>query len=653
MKRLSTLTLLLLCTMLMSTQSSFAGKTKTFDEPVCLGTTTQTISITKVEFTDTATIVSFHEKYKPGWWIKIAKDSYLLGDKGRKYKAIKGDGITLGENYVTPESGEGDFKVLFEPMPKKTSHFDFIEPNVKGPFIIMGVHDKSKPVKVKTPKKDFVMTEELEKEFFKVDTVRVRGRIDGYSPELGFKTMNFIRRNAMTQEDSPMTVKVDEDGSFEFSYLGYHPKNEMMIIQTDKMYAAIGFYVIPGQTTEFVTNLEGLVTYTKMPEGAFARNNSLLNDFKELCDYSYAEYSEDSKGLTTLTDFAEVSMKKMADRLTLADYISERFGYTQWERHLARCNTMVQFGYFTLDFESNISYGLYGRGLSSEEWDKAIAPLIDSKAYSFMRQLPCNSPTPLVFDQTYFLLNRYAFTEIMRNPLRKIMLGKLDEAVEDTLIAMVDKRIMGDSKPSFFAKMLILTEMERNLQDKARESEEALKEYYNSRYSQLRHYALQTQAKRVYDEAVEKSKIISPLPISENSIAFLKILNKYKGKYVMVDFWGMGCAPCRAGIRNSLEMRKALRDNPDIEFVFINASGESTPEAYKEFVDEYLEGEEIYEVSRDEYNRFMELFKFTGIPHYETFDREGNIINDGFRYNTTADDFIRFCLDPIKEKLDK
>ena len=73
--------------------------------PAWVGSTTSTIRITKVEFADTATIISFHERYKPGWWIQMSKDSWLLGDDNRKYKALWGEGIVLGEHYVTPPSG--------------------------------------------------------------------------------------------------------------------------------------------------------------------------------------------------------------------------------------------------------------------------------------------------------------------------------------------------------------------------------------------------------------------------------------------------------------------------------------------------------------------------------------------------------------------
>ncbi len=73
-----------------------ARKARTFSRPAWVGSTTSTIRITKVEFADTATIISFHERYKPGWWIRMSKDSWLLGDDNRKYKALRGEGHCAG-----------------------------------------------------------------------------------------------------------------------------------------------------------------------------------------------------------------------------------------------------------------------------------------------------------------------------------------------------------------------------------------------------------------------------------------------------------------------------------------------------------------------------------------------------------------------------
>lgn len=96
----------------------------------------------------------------------------------------------------------------------------------------------------------------------------------------------------------------------------------------------------------------------------------------------------------------------------------------------------------------------------------------------------------------------------------------------------------------------------------------------------------------------------------------------------------MGCGPCRAGIERSKEMRKAFRDHPEVDFLFISAP-ESSQEAYDAYVEEHLDGEDCQIVSRDDFNKLMQLFKFLGIPHYETLDPDGNVLNKGLEYSTT------------------
>ncbi len=656
MKRLSILTLLL-CVMLMSAQAAFAGKTKTFTEPVCLATNTQVVTITKVEFTDTATIVSFHEKYKPGWWIRISKECYLIGEKGQKYMALKGEGITLDENYVTPESGEGDFKVLFEPMPKNTRLFDFAGGCAEKFFKIFGVHDKSTRIKVKVPKDDFRMTEELETEFFNIDTVRIKGRIEGYSRDLGFSRLQFLRDNAFTNESMPLTTEISEDGHFEISYIGWHPMNEMFLIRGNNLQVFAGVYVVPGQTTEIVLHLSGEVVYTKMPEGTFARDNSLRFDFLNLCDYESKNFEADKEACATVKDFTDMALGKMAKSLEVAEYVAWRFDYSPWEYHILRCGVKLSYAEPILYYiNRKRDESRPGSGVTSlEEMTKLLEPFKDVAIYAFMREMPCDDPTSMMFSQTEPLLNKYEFSPIMWNFSAFDIDDLRSYVLQDTILTMHDKRIMGQQQPSLFGEIIMLRRYSNHIGNWMKWWKGEPEEIYNiwkpqfTRKSVLKHLELR------HKKAVEQSNLVRPMPQTEAAMKFRKILNKYKGKYVMVDFWGIGCGPCRGSIQESLEMRKALRDHPDIEFVFINAAGESTPENYKKFVDEYLEGEEVYEVSRDDYNMFMELFNFLGIPHYETFDREGNIVNSNhsFRYSQDAGHFLEHYLNPLKEKLDK
>lgn len=89
---------------------------KTVEMPWYGGTNTNTIDISAVELTDTATILSIHIRYRPGWWVKFAKETALkAGDDS--YGLKWADGIVPDQEFYLPESGEATVRLAFEPVP--------------------------------------------------------------------------------------------------------------------------------------------------------------------------------------------------------------------------------------------------------------------------------------------------------------------------------------------------------------------------------------------------------------------------------------------------------------------------------------------------------------------------------------------------------
>ena len=104
---------------------------------------------------------------------------------------------------------------------------------------------------------------------------------------------------------------------------------------------------------------------------------------------------------------------------------------------------------------------------------------------------------------------------------------------------------------------------------------------------------------------------------------------KYPGRFLMIDFWGMGCGPCRLAIQNSKAKRAEIAKREDVKLVFI--AGERTAggsDAYREYVAKWLADEETVCVSEADFTRLQELFRFNGIPHYETISPDGSRVRD-------------------------
>lgn len=93
-------------------------------------------SIAQVALGNDRTEVTFHVSFRPNHWIRMASTSYLqVGDRRfamrKEMPQWPAEGSTLikpDEQFILPESGEVKFTMVFDALPKETTHFDLIEP---------------------------------------------------------------------------------------------------------------------------------------------------------------------------------------------------------------------------------------------------------------------------------------------------------------------------------------------------------------------------------------------------------------------------------------------------------------------------------------------------------------------------------------------
>jgi thiol-disulfide isomerase/thioredoxin len=145
--KLKTILTLLLVAVGISAQAQYK---KVVEKPYTRFANTTTIEIDKVTLSDTETVLDINAFFRPGNWIRIVSDTYLLAN-GKKYIVRGSEGIDLDSQFWMPESGEASFKLTFEPLPKTTHTFDFIESDCNDCFKIYGIDlenkYKEKPIK--------------------------------------------------------------------------------------------------------------------------------------------------------------------------------------------------------------------------------------------------------------------------------------------------------------------------------------------------------------------------------------------------------------------------------------------------------------------------------------------------------------------------
>ena len=135
---------------------TMTGQTKTFktiknpETMACVNVNPGELKAREIIFRDTATTVHFTMEKEKGQSFRFAKESYLMDEDGNRYPLRSAEGIDLDSWVQSPESGVTDFTMHFEPMPKNTQVFDYIEGDNTRAYMLLGIHDRKCIIKYPT-----------------------------------------------------------------------------------------------------------------------------------------------------------------------------------------------------------------------------------------------------------------------------------------------------------------------------------------------------------------------------------------------------------------------------------------------------------------------------------------------------------------------
>ena len=106
------------------------------------------------------------------------------------------------------------------------------------------------------------------------------------------------------------------------------------------------------------------------------------------------------------------------------------------------------------------------------------------------------------------------------------------------------------------------------------------------------------------------------------------ILDRYKGKTVLIDIWATWCGPCRQGHKLMAPMKEEMKSK-NIQFVYF--SPPSSPLAtWQEMIKE-IDGDHYY-LTDEQYRYILDKYESDGIPTYAIYNAQGQLTfnNNGF-----------------------
>ena len=604
----------------------------------CLNVTGGELRVREVMFADTATTVRFTIDYPAGHSFRISDTCYLLDEKDRRYPLRSAEGLSVNTWVISPDSVTTDFTLHFEPLPRRTRVFDFIEYDGQGAFMVLGIHDRRH--KLHLPTMDELARANayaVPADWFTTDSVTLCGRIEDYTARADMPTaFEGYCNNAFSKEDMAMVTDIQPDGTFVKRWKVDYPM--WQAFRLDKALpgmAWLNIYVRPGDTIN--------VTLSRGDDGQYRciYHDGSCQEVKRwlssgLLFSGIASRMSDFKGTPGEAGaLAEKLWRLILYRLTVA----ARNGFTPMEMQLAMADAQVRYATAVMDYVLSKEFQQNDDPTDADRLERDT--LCGTEFYShLLGRVDFDNPMLMVSDFFDVLLNRMQYAWPVTHAIAKQaerMVGDDKKEFDESEKAEIDTRyaklqaMMGEQESTLMAQLCNYQNMmgTYNLWQSAGNG--TVLPYCMETFA---HEAVRRHAEAYHAYRQSHTEPATPLPEGQPAELIRSLLARYPGRYLLIDFWGMGCGPCRGAIQASKELRAEIAKRNDVKLVFI--AGEATAEgseAYHKYVKEWLADEETVCIPHKEFSRLQEYFRFNSIPHYETITPDGRRVNESYRFN--------------------
>ena len=102
-------------------------------------------------------------------------------------------------------------------------------------------------------------------------------------------------------------------------------------------------------------------------------------------------------------------------------------------------------------------------------------------------------------------------------------------------------------------------------------------------------------------------------------------LSSFRGKTVYMDFWASWCMPCVVAMPDSKKLMEKYKDRQDIIFLYVNVRDDT--KKWQRFLKKQKMGGIHLFATRDQSDKLLSDYSFSGLPHYVLIDKDGNLVN--------------------------
>lgn len=600
---------------LMLVVSSTAQAKRVVERPYFFASNNHKLEIERVTLDKKATVLDV-KIYQAGG--KVGIDSHAaLTANGATYAYLGSPQLPKGVFVKVPECGYVSATLRFKPMPETTTEFDFREVADNSGWNIYGVRLDGKRPQADIPQhllqQAFDKKVELPSTDLNLGKTVVNVRLLGYKPEYS-TTLDVIVDNWFSPYRMPFDHdSVSVDGTCSISANAILPT--IATIRINRM--EIPFLAVPHDTTTVIVDLttqalaathlfadDASVKKYVWFEGKYAAVDTELQSVKEKLEVFGKTFFDDICGMTPL-QYRDYVQKAYEQKLSAIDADTTISVAT---RTLAHSYLSMNYASALFGFKNNI----------------AMAPMIVGK--KGVRRADLNVDTLSYFkplEQLPILHSKnqryYSFLADFTSSFCRQYMAE-DPLLDDIAVGKRLSRSLG--RKHLLTEQQMAAARDSIANDMVREllfaDNEDLKSQQKSADEKMAAMIKTANSSSVYS-------IIDIDPKMSAEQIFPSIINKYKGKTLLLDFWNTWCMPCRAAMSAIRPLKEQLTD---VVYVYI-ADASSPVGKWGEMI-KTISGVHV-RLTEEQADALGDLYHFSGIPTYFVVNKEGKIT-----YQTTS-----------------